>query len=847
MTLLRLLWRSLLAHGRGNIPLACGAAIASAVIAGALVLGDSVKLTLRTDAANRLGRVQSAMSAPARTVSAELASRMSERLGEPVAAVLWAGGVASGGRDASLPVSVLGVDETFWRLSPGGPPARWDQQGAALSAGLASRLGIKTGDWVVLRLPKPSLTPGANPFGQQGQSVMLRLPVVAVVEARQMGDFGLRAQSSRPLNAFVPRELLAQAMGTPGRCNMLLTSVADSAAGQAAMQAQMTLADLQLELAGVENQSGVLELRSDRVFLEDAVVQAAIEAGPAPAVGILAYMVNDISAGDRSTPYSMIAAIGMLSDGGAHGQETDTQPDARITPLVRLARRLDSLEAPSDAVAAGAAPVLLGDWLAEDLAISAGAMTIDYYVLEGSRLARRSAPLAAVGVLGPQGLSALDAAMMPHYAGLSDVEDCRRWQSDRIDTSRIRPADEQYWNQRRGTPKAVVGLSAGQRLWANNHGRLTAIRWSGLDDDDRSLIERGLLSRLRPAELGLSMSPAADLARRAADEAMDLGQLFVAMSAFLLASAMVLGGLMTALWADARSDQVGTLLALGLDRWRVRVLLGGELGLVAAAGSAVGAAVGPLYARAMLALLNNPWSGAVAGLDVRFGAELSSLAAALLIGLGVTLASAWIVLARQLRRTPVELLRRLPSQDAAASRRAGRYNALAAGGTAWDGGPGGCVGLASASTGRNRLLRRRCGSPACGRGRRAMGAGQAVSTHLRRRPHAGRACTAKRRATKRAKPLSRGLACVRRVRRRSSRPQPPQRRHRLGHRRVRLLGPAARAHAPGPQRPRRPRPTGPGRRLAGPCRRDEPPRRRRRQLPQPQPPPDPASAGRRYG
>ena len=51
-----LIWRSLRFHARAHVGALLGAAVGSAVLIGALVVGDSVRLTLRDRALERLGR-----------------------------------------------------------------------------------------------------------------------------------------------------------------------------------------------------------------------------------------------------------------------------------------------------------------------------------------------------------------------------------------------------------------------------------------------------------------------------------------------------------------------------------------------------------------------------------------------------------------------------------------------------------------------------------------------------------------------------------------------------------------------------------------------------------------------
>src|SRR6185503_3147049 len=61
MTLRTLILRSLRFHWRGHLGVLLGAAIGSAALIGALVVGDSVRISLRELALQRLGNVHFAM------------------------------------------------------------------------------------------------------------------------------------------------------------------------------------------------------------------------------------------------------------------------------------------------------------------------------------------------------------------------------------------------------------------------------------------------------------------------------------------------------------------------------------------------------------------------------------------------------------------------------------------------------------------------------------------------------------------------------------------------------------------------------------------------------------------
>ena len=104
-------------------------------------------------------------------------------------------------------------------------------------------------------------------------------------------------------------------------------------------------------------------------------------------------------------------------------------------------------------------------------------IVIDYLSM-GSQLRLVSAQhKLRVRAIVPLTGAAADKDLMPEFPGLADSENFRDWEPGiPVDLNRIRDVDEKYWDDHRGTPKAFLGLTVGQRLWSNRYGNVTAIR-----------------------------------------------------------------------------------------------------------------------------------------------------------------------------------------------------------------------------------------------------------------------------------------------------------------------------------------------------------------------------------
>src|SRR5207249_5914292 len=311
------------------------------------------------------------------------------------------------------------------------------------------RLGTHPGDELLLRVERPGLLSRDAPLSTlEDSTVTLRLPVAAIAPDSRFGRFSLEANQLPPLTAFVPLSLLQQRIARPGRVNALLVGKGSGpapspAAAAAALRQHWRIVDAGLEMRELRRQ-GQFELRTDRVFLDPPVGRAARQAA-AGARGVLTYFVNELRVGGRSTPYSVVSAL----EGG----------------VVPAAMRDDE--------------ILVNRWLADDLQAHVGdALRLSYFILGRTRRLEERSSVFRIRAVVPLEGAAADPELMPTIPGLTDRKHCRDWEPGiPIDLEKIRDKDERYWNAYRGTPKAFITLQAGQRIWANRFGDLTAVRY----------------------------------------------------------------------------------------------------------------------------------------------------------------------------------------------------------------------------------------------------------------------------------------------------------------------------------------------------------------------------------
>ena len=576
-----LLARNLAWYWRTNLAVLLGVATATGVLGGAALVGESVRATLRTLVLDRLGNTDSIVTRNG-FFRQELASAL-----RPAAPLIALDGVvedqASGRRAAG--VQVFGVEERFWSFQglPGSPPRGFE---ARLSAALARELGATPGGEILLRVPKPSAIPLESLHGRKEDGgKTLRLTVSR--SAAPPRDFSLRPQQGQVRAVYVPLARLQRDLDRPAQVNTILVSGPPPARR---LRQSYTLADAGLHLRPLENPAG-LSLESDSALIADPVAQAALAAAQSlglRAQPLLTYLANAIRIGDRQIPYSLVTAL-----------------DSPLAP------------AADDGIA-------LNDWAARELGAKPGDQaTLEYYVWRSDSRLRTETARFRVERIVPLAGGADDPLLAPEYPGITGSRSLRDWDPPfPLDMTRIRPADEQYWNRYRTAPKAFIRLAPGRLIWGTRFGSLTSVRIF----PPRAAFAEALRTALDPAQAGLAIVPVRAEGLKAAQGATDFGEYFVYFSFFLVVSALLLTGLFFKLSIEQRTREIGLLRALGFPSSRIRTLFLLEGAALSFSGAAVGVAASLAYAALVLLGLRTWWFDAVGTTLVSLHASVPPLA-----------------------------------------------------------------------------------------------------------------------------------------------------------------------------------------------------------------------------
>ena len=509
-------------------------AVMTAVITGSLTLGDSVRGSLMERVNERLGNAETLIQTGMGFLDDSILDN--HLLSHSRGYLLTEGFVFSNGQ--MIPVTVWGTDEDSLR------------QGEALTNQWSSE---NNQTLLILHLPSNNLVGSGSLFVSQSYTTQLRLAVKGVKSGQDGGNILLHNEQLRPINIFMNRQELAEALGIEGKVNVILSPE------RITPEAFRNI--WRPEDSGLQRQKGQWKdddshyfIGSDRAFMSQGVVDSL-----KPYARFLAYFVNSL--GD--IPYSFVTATDQL-----HNDET-----------------------------------ILTDYAAKRLNAHLGdSVTMEYYVSHGGlkRLETRSHRFCVSRIIPISDFQQQAELITANFPGLSGVKRCTDWDSDLpIDMTRISQTDEDYWAEYRQTPKALVSLDAVGHDWIGSYGVATKViaaqeRWNSLS----------------PESFGIVVIQPRETALRAAQNGTDFGMLFLSLGFFIIIAAILLMQNPLLELYQLRRSEIQFLDTLGFNKHRIFSRLFFEALPVVLIAMPIGIFLGYAYAAVILWLLGGPWSGA---------------------------------------------------------------------------------------------------------------------------------------------------------------------------------------------------------------------------------------------
>ena len=358
--------KSLLFHRRINLAIALGVAAATAVLTGALIVGDSMRTSLRSITLDRLGKIDEVLVSDLyfrQQLADELAANSDFKSAYSKAVPLIFLPSSSADRtdktgnvqEKARNVTVFGANSDFWELgddSLGGIQELKDNE-IIINQELADELGFKNitdtdsenPHRIALQIAIAESVSADSSIGKkEGTSERIpRLNVVKILPNKSIGRFGLQPSQLLPRNAFVSLGLLQQILQQEAKVNAIFVSGKsqsippdESSSAQLRGALRPALEDIGLLLRPAEQAFTVevdpegerkeriafkyQSLSSQRMLIDpdtDGILYKLLaEEKPLPVLTYLANRISKVTSNpdvdvqaDQGVPFSMVTAI----------------------------------------------------------------------------------------------------------------------------------------------------------------------------------------------------------------------------------------------------------------------------------------------------------------------------------------------------------------------------------------------------------------------------------------------------------------------------------------------------------------------------------------------------------
>lgn len=702
MTLWKLAFRSLVHFWRANAAVAFGVAIATAVLTGALIVGQSMRESLKELTLDRLGQIDEILVSDG-FFRAELANEIAQTdefrnaYSQAIPLILFPNGTVELEQESTTlrasQVNVLGVDKDFWSLgSLEVEGEKLFDRRIVINQTLAKELGLHSdsdNSTLTLRIPKPRQLPSDSALGKKDDLVeaLVDLEVVQIVPDESLGRFGLHPSQTNSPNLFAPIELIQKSLqrgaleykGELPLANVILLSgknnrvpsAEESLALESSLRPELVDHGITVkratqsfgpEGADANDREVAFEywsLSSDRLVLSDEATNSIQRAIP-NAKQVFTYLANDIRKPgmECGVPFSMVSAI----DFGGDFDLISSVSGEAISPI------LDN-------------EIVVNEWTANDLELKIGdQLEVVYFEPEsthGSQVERteifvladiakltepaiqfskrgRSTIIPAVFEQKPT--RANDPDLTPEVPGLTDADTIEKWDLP-FATDNIRTVDELYWDYYRTTPKAFVSLAAGQRVWQSRFGKTTSFRIPVADNDEKSISQK---LRDQFAEdntrLGFTLVPIKRNGLNASSGSTPFDALFLGLSMFVIAAALILVSLLFRLGLQNRAAEVGLFRAVGFETSQILSVWLREMLIVCGVGACIGVGLGIGYGALMILGLTTWWLGAISEPFITLHLGWLNLLIGLISGIVICIVTIWWSLRRTNRESVSGLL-----------------------------------------------------------------------------------------------------------------------------------------------------------------------------------------------
>ena len=586
-----------------------GVLCAAAVLTGALLVGDSMRGSLKALTLDRLGDIDTILFAPHFIEYNKRRNGTQRNDGiSSEGVILLPAAVEFNGRISG--VQLLGC------------ALQGEAANVVANQALADAVGLQAGDTLSIRMMSPQSIPPESSLGRKDQLLRTRIRVDEIVPDTGIGRFSLKMdQQAEPL-LIVPLEWLQARLDVGDKVNAVFFRT------DTPPTFEPTLEDLGID---VEEHEGKWYIRSARMLFNDVQAAAIREflttectEDARSHVGLL-YLATSLRALRETSVPSVLESTTENTENARRTQ--------RETPYSTI-YACESLELVPNEIA-------LNQWTADDLEVQiSDEIELTWFDPHDTAITHTKT-FTLTEILPMEGIGG-DPRLVPEVRGFTDEASIADWEPPfPFDSKKIRKIDEDYWDKYKAAPKAFVSLETGQELWGSRFGKVTTfvvdhpalsgtppkegnnvfatqhphnsppVEGGHFAQQNGGVVSFGEKFHLDPVTFGITFVPVKEQGLAASTGTTPFSVLFLAFSFFIIASALMLVMMLFRLSVEMKAKRIGIQLAVGLSSGFVTKTLLIEGLLLSLLGSIIGTFFGIFYAWLMVYGLTTWWGDAV--------------------------------------------------------------------------------------------------------------------------------------------------------------------------------------------------------------------------------------------
>jgi len=585
MNYFKIALKNLFYYWKHNLSILIGISVSFSILLGALIIGDSVRFSLKQITLKRLGKIEYIINTDENYFTDDLSGRLSKKTGNNITSILSLRGSGLNVKDdlSINKINIYGIDQNFFKLCINDAfNMNLSNNEIYINRKIAKRLNLIKGSELVVKIKKIDFLHQEAPFAKESQSLInLNLIVKDIIDEERLSNFDIKTNQIIPLNIFISKNYLYKKMDLNNVANIML--IPDGIKSKYskkdlydAIKNNITLNDIGLKLKKISDYD--IELTSSKIFLNDEILNIS-KIDNINSFKFFTYFVNGIKFNNHETPYSFVTGV-----------------EVEVNHI-----RLNNNE------------IIINEWLKNDL--NAGVndtLILEYLVFNDKKEFIKKEKQFKIKAIIPV-KNKFGEDLMPEYPGFTHIDNCRDWDPGiPLDLDKIRKKDEKYWDDYKGTPKAFISLDDAKKVWSNRFGSITSLRYVG-NNLRLEYIKDQINKKIDPKKFDFIIYPAKEISLRAAERSVDFGQLFIGLSFFIIIASIILSNILIGFNLDIRKTQVGILSAVGYKKNKILKIIIYEFIIIILLGGIAGVFLGIIYNNIILFFLSSIWQG-VAGI-----------------------------------------------------------------------------------------------------------------------------------------------------------------------------------------------------------------------------------------